>query len=221
MVYVAKIGGSLLNYPNELRRLCRHLKGLAGEFEILVTPGGGVFADSVRAVYSKFNLPEDVAHSMAVLAMDQYGMLLNSLFEGGSTPITDLRGAVTCFKKGLTPILLASHMMSGDSHLPRSWNVTSDSIAAYVAVLIGAEGVVLIKSVDGVEMPTEDNPSPIFEKVSADQLLSLSLTCVDRYLPRVLRTGRMRCFVVNGRFPERVEDILRGRETVCTEITYS
>ena len=45
---------------------------------LLVVPGGGPFADSVRAVDRQHRLSDDAAHWMAILAMDQYAHLIAS-----------------------------------------------------------------------------------------------------------------------------------------------
>lgn len=219
MTYVLKIGGSLLSYPDDLRRLCARLAALAGEFNMLVVPGGGVFADAVRGVYSTLKLPEETAHSMAVLAMDQYGLLLQTFFNGSARLIYGVNRASSCFKEGKVAILMASHMLLNEKTLPRSWDVTSDSTAAYVAKLIGAEALILVKVVDGL---TERGSRRLLKKVSVESLVSqVEGGCIDRYIPNLLKPSRLRCFIVNGRFPERVEGILRGRESVYTEVVYS
>jgi aspartokinase-like uncharacterized kinase len=37
-------------------------------------------------------------------------------------------------------------------------------------------------------------------------------------LPKLQSKTRIGCFVLNGLFPERVEAVLEGRETVCSFI---
>lgn len=218
MAYVLKIGGSLLNHPDDLRALCRRVGDMASEFNLLIVPGGGVFADAVRKVYSNLKLPEETSHRMAVLAMDQYGFLLQSLLRGSSRLIYDLGDAPTCFEENKIALLLASRMMSDDDSLPKSWDVTSDSIAAYVAGHIGAESLILVKAVDGL---IELGSDRLLRRVSVESLASgVESGCIDGYIPNLLKSSRIRCFVVNGRFPDRVEAILRGEEGVCTEVVY-
>ncbi|MEE9586284.1 MAG: hypothetical protein V3W09_05210 [Nitrososphaerales archaeon] len=218
MAHVLKIGGSLLNYPEDLKALCSRVADMASEIDLLLVPGGGVFADAVREVFFRLRLPEEAAHQMAVLAMDQYGLLLQSFLQGSSRLIYDVGDAAECFEEGKVALLLASRMIFNESSLPQSWGVTSDSIAAFVARQIGAESLLLVKAVDGL---TERGSSRLLSRVSVRSLDSdVEPGCVDEYMPNLLKSSRTRCFIVNGRFPDRVEDILRGNKVVCTEVAY-
>lgn len=218
MVYVVKVGGSLLAYPKDLKKLCGRMVSLAEEFPLMVVPGGGMFADAVRTVYRRLKISDDLAHKMAVRAMDQYGLVLGSLMIGRSIFVANAHEAIGFASNGLVAILQVSQALDEDDSLPRSWDVTSDSIAAYIAIMVKAEALILAKSVDGVKALRGENASAVCEKVSVRQLLGMDQSVVDRYLPRVLEKGGVKCFVLNGRFPDRVEAVLRLRKTLCTEI---
>ena len=67
---VVKLGGSLIDsLPNLVPVLCRSPR------PVLVVPGGGTFADSIRRLDLR---DETTSHWMAVAAMDQYGLLIAS-----------------------------------------------------------------------------------------------------------------------------------------------
>ena len=51
--------------------------------------------------------------------------------------------------------------------------------------------------------------------------LKRNSSCLDSYLPKIAEGLRVRCYVVNGFKPQRVEEALRGVETVCTEVLLS
>ena len=211
-----KIGGSLLKYPVELSRLCNLLADLSGELDLLLVPGGGIFADTVRDVYTRFKLPENIAHQMAVLAMDQYGILIQSLAQGTSQIVENIEDSKKCFEEHKIAVLQVSNIMKSEKYLPKSWSVTSDSIAALMAQLIVAKRLLLVKSIDGL---TKRESGKLLDRVSTNSLDSdVKAGSVDGYFPNVLKSSSFQCFVVNGRFPERVESILRGDNTVCTEI---
>lgn len=72
---VIKIGGSLIQSARELVRVL-HRYASDEEEHILIVPGGGVFADTVRTASDKYGISDEAAHWMAVLAMDQYGQYL-------------------------------------------------------------------------------------------------------------------------------------------------
>jgi aspartokinase-like uncharacterized kinase len=218
---VIKIGGSLTSDSTALRALCVELGRTAERFRLLVVPGGGEFADVVRAVDTRFALTSQVSHRMAVLGMDQFGLLLSDLIPKARvafslSAVEGLSGA------GRVVILLPSRLVFRARSLPASWDVTSDSIAAYVAGRLGACKLVLITDVDGVFTvdPKVDVRAELLGDVSASGLLELSArTSVDRFLPRMLLKFGLDCFVVNGRFPERVSQVLTGETAVCTHIS--
>ena len=89
---VVKIGGALTQVPAELDRVCRAVSSAAAHHRLLVVPGGGPFADAVRSVQVNLSLSNDAAHWMAILAMDQYALLLAERIEGGV--LLDEPGAV-------------------------------------------------------------------------------------------------------------------------------
>lgn len=220
---VVKVGGSLAADAVALRTLCLELAKAGERCRLLVVPGGGEFADVVRAVDSRFGLNVGTAHRMAVLGMDQYGLLLADLIPHCRMAFS--LGVVDCLSgggQGHVVVLLPSRLVFRARSLPASWDVTSDSIAAYVAGRVGASRLVLVTDVDGVFTgdPKVAAGVELVREVSASSSLAPlgSRTSVDRYLPNVLLKFGLTCLVVNGRFPERVSSVLAGEETVCTRI---
>jgi len=216
---VLKIGGSLANQPTSLRKLCRRLVALAGKHELLIVPGGGRFADLVREFDRTQMLSPTAAHLMALLGMDQYGILLSSIAPSAQT-VKSLKVARQLQEKGLLPILLPSNIAWRDKFLEHSWNVTSDSIAAHVAGLTHAGMLILVKDVDGIFDfdPKKRSGAKIIRELRASELRSLNQSCTDVFLWRVLRKHGLECYVVNGRHPKRIEAILKGASTICTKI---
>jgi aspartokinase-like uncharacterized kinase len=220
MEAVIKIGGSLAEEPASLKALCQELSVLAKTHRILIIPGGGKFADAVREFDQMFNLSDVIAHEMAILAMDQFGLFLSDI-----TPNSYTLNAMEKGKKlpatGMLPILLPSRLMFHTDPLEHSWDVTSDSIAAYIADRLRAEKLILATDVDGVftNDPKRDLNARLIEKISANQLLSWDKrTSVDKSLPKILLTLRSDCYVVNGKYPERITAILENKKTCCTRI---
>ena len=87
MEAVLKVGGSLAEYPTSLERLCKELAIFAKDHKILVVPGGGRFADVVRGFDKTYCLSSIVAHKMAILAMDQFGLFLSDITPTPTCPI--------------------------------------------------------------------------------------------------------------------------------------
>jgi aspartokinase-like uncharacterized kinase len=153
--WVVKLGGSLA----ESEALGDWLAVLAraGRGRAVIVPGGGPFADAVRAVQRRWDFDDSTAHSMALLAMDQYGHQLaaigNRAFPGAFTLAdTPARIHAALDARSVT-VWLPARMTDAEPALPRDWNLTSDSIAAWFARVQRARGLALVKSVALTEQP--------------------------------------------------------------------
>lgn len=140
---MVKVGGGLLSAEGlqGLRHGCADVLELARDRPVLVVPGGGPFADVVRALDAQAGLGDDVAHRLALKAMDQLGVLVAPMLPGAEL----LDRLVAPDALGL---LLAAPAFDGHPEIPASWDVTSDSLAVLAAGAIGAEEAILLKPVD-------------------------------------------------------------------------
>jgi aspartokinase-like uncharacterized kinase len=180
---VVKVGGGVGD--DALPALCRALGELGERHSLIVVPGGGRFADAVRDADRRFALRATTSHRMAILGMEQFGWLLSELIPGA-----ELRTDLTQGATGRTTVLLPAALPL--DALPASWDVTSDSIAAWVADRVGAGRLVLVKAVDG---PVAD--------------------LVDEYLPTVLERARFETWVIG---PARLVELLDRGTTAGTRI---
>lgn len=143
-VSVVKLGGALLAWPDVLAAATSRLAALAVGEPLVVVPGGGVFADAVRAVDRRLVVGDSTAHWMAILAMDQYAHLLAARMPGAA--LVDAREAIApALDAGRVPVLAPYRWLRAADPLPHSWRVTSDSIAAWVAGQLGARRLLLVK----------------------------------------------------------------------------
>ncbi len=214
---VLKVGGSL-GRSQDLGVLCEEIGRLGIHHHLLVVPGGGEFADMVRDYYRRYPLNETTAHRMALLAMDQYGCLLGDLVPN-SALVSDLLAARTVAAEGRVPILLPSVLITQTDPLPHSWQVTSDSIAAWIAGLVNASLLILIKVVDGlftVPLPNSIQVELVSEIV-ANELASYP-GGVDEYLPTILASLQLETWVINGLFPARLAELLTSGRTFGTRV---
>jgi len=159
---VVKVGGSLGRRRGGLAPIMRALAAVARRRRVLVVPGGGLFADLVRREMKRLGLSEARAHALALLAMDQYGLLLAAQ-STAARPVTTLAAARRAAAAGRLPILLAARLVGAvdgrgggrggrrGARVERSFRMTSDAIAAWVAARIGARRLVLLKSVPGLD----------------------------------------------------------------------
>lgn len=141
---VVKVGGALLDRGDVLTRTISALELLAQNHTILIVPGGGPFANAVRSVSEQHRLSEDDAHWMAILGMDQFAILLASRIRNAE--LAHRRGEVSrALARGKIPVLAPYRWLREADPLPHSWDVTSDSIAVWVAAEVGARQLILIK----------------------------------------------------------------------------
>ena len=221
MHVVVKVGGSLAEEPKMLIALCAKLRQLAENYELVMVPGGGKFADAVRDADDHFNLSSGISHRMAILGMDQFGMLLAQITPNSCATYL-LEDAQQLAETEAVPIFLPSNLMFREDPLKNSWDVTSDSIAAYVAGRLQATKLVLLTDVDGVftRDPKTDEDATLIERLPAEDLRKLDARMsVDRFLGKLLVEAPFDCYVVNGLHPNRIESILAGQHTICTLIS--
>ena len=147
---------------------------------------------------------------MAILGMEQFGWMLSDLIPGAvrCAGITDVRA-------GRTTVLLPAALPLDE--LPASWEVTSDSIAAWVAGRIGAERLVLVKAVDGLfaDWPLRGEP---VTRLTVAELAALPAGGVDEHLPALLADARFETWVIGGRDPARLAELLERGTTAGTRI---
>jgi 5-(aminomethyl)-3-furanmethanol phosphate kinase len=213
---VVKVGGGLARDAGDgaLRTLCRAIGDAGARHPLLVVPGGAAFADAVREHDTRFGLQAATSHRMAIVAMDQFGWLLSDLIPGG-VPCTEVAVARAAGARGRTPILLPAALLAPDP-LPVSWEVTSDSIAAWVAGAANAGRLVLVKPVEGLyrDWPPKDRP---IARLSVDELAELraagQAAGVDEHLPEALRAAGVEAWVIDGREPGRLVTLLDRGDT--------
>jgi 5-(aminomethyl)-3-furanmethanol phosphate kinase len=212
---VVKVGGGLgrgAGY-DALRALCLLVGELAERHPLLVVPGGADFTDAVRDHDRRFGLRATTSHRMAVLGMEQFGWLLSDLIPGAER-CADLARAGG-LADGRTTVLLPARLAL--DALPASWQVTSDSIAAWVAGQVGADRLVLVKEVDGLfaEWPARGQS---LARLTVAELAALRPGGVDAYLPTALERASFETWVIGGRDPDRVVELFERDTTVGTRI---
>jgi aspartokinase-like uncharacterized kinase len=145
---VVKIGGGLADTPGALDAVCEAVAAGGHTRPVLVVPGGGPFADTVREFDRRFGLPASSAHAMAILAMDQYAHVLAGRIEH-AVRVDDAGAAAEALRAPGVAVLAPSRWLLAADVLPHSWDVTSDSIAAFVAGALDAERLIVVKPASG------------------------------------------------------------------------
>ncbi len=142
-IWVVKLGGSLAQ-SRELPHWLRACAALAGR--VVLVPGGGPYADAVRRAQRAQGFDDAAAHALALGAMEQFGRQLCAL-QAGLIPAATAAALREALAAGLTPVWMARAMVLADAGIAPNWSVTSDSLAAWLAHGLRADGLVLVKSV--------------------------------------------------------------------------
>jgi len=142
-LWVVKLGGSLqraAELPQWLRLIERVATG-----NVVVVPGGGAFADAVRDAQQTWHFDDTHAHRMAILAMQQMAWLLRGL--APTYAIVESCAKIReALKRGRAVLWAPDADELDAAGIPASWEITSDSLAAWLAGVLSAHCLVLIKS---------------------------------------------------------------------------
>ncbi|HML15280.1 MAG TPA: hypothetical protein VK456_18390 [Xanthobacteraceae bacterium] len=140
---VVKLGGSHASSP-DLAAWLDALARAAGR--VVIVPGGGPFADAVRAAQPAMGFDDQSAHRMALLAMEQFGCALVGLRP--ALRLAETAAAIrAALAAGTVPVWAPTRMALAANDVPASWDVTSDSLAAWLAGALGAQHLLLVKSI--------------------------------------------------------------------------
>jgi len=179
-MWIVKLGGSLARDPL-LRDWLQALRRYGGG-RVVVVPGGGGFAGQVRAHQAQWAFDDLVAHNMAVLAMVQYGMMMQGLCPALSLAHSEEEVRRVLRDDGVA-VWLPYALLREAPDAMTNWDVTSDSIAAWLASRLGAERLLLVKAceVDARRTPAEQVERGV----------------VDQAFPRFVRDGAFVVEIVN------------------------
>jgi len=143
-IIIIKLGGSLSRSDalvNCLNTVEKNYRGRA----VVIVPGGGAFADQVRLAQQQWQFDDTTAHHMALLAMQQMALMFKGLKPDFA--IADTVAAIhNQLNRKKTVIWSPDIIELDDAGIEASWDITSDSLAAWLAKTLSAAELVLIKS---------------------------------------------------------------------------
>ena len=198
---VVKIGGSL--FPNYAIDLAKKLENTNS----CIVLGGGEFANLIRKYNDEQHFSDETNHWTAIDCMDIMAKLTDDKVESAKLAYS-IEEVNQISDEGLTPIFISSRFLRDEDPFECSWDVTSDSIAAYVAHLLNAN-LFIVTNVNGIyTQEPEESGSTFISKIDATTLLTFPETSVDVMLPSLLLKFGTNCYVVNGKYPERVLSLI-------------
>lgn len=173
----------------------------------MIILGGGEFANLIREYDSYYHFSDEASHNTAIECMDILSKLVNDKVNSTKLAYT-IDEAEKISDNGFTPIFIVSEFLKNKDPFECSWDVTSDSIAAYVAHSLNAK-LLIVTNVNGIytREPNEEG-SEFINVIDAKKLLTFDETSIDLMLPSLLLKFGSDCFVVNGKYPERVLSLI-------------
>ena len=205
-----KLGGSLQRYPDALKLLCQQIVFASEQHDLFILPGGGSFADKVRALDTQYMLDHTTTHWMAIAAMEAYAYLLHYLIP--NSLISHDLSETPLFKPKV--ILPYAHLRAVDT-FSHSWKITSDSIALYYANQLNS-AIILIKVIDGIFNPN----GSLIEEIDAFKLGNIKTNVVDdNFVETFNHYGIEVCWIINGLVSSRLNELLQKQRTIGTKVT--
>ena len=207
-----KIGGKILENSNNIKSTFSQLTQLYEEKilqKIIIIPGGGSFANFVRSLDEDLQIGDDLAHWIAIYSMNYNGIILNRKYPDLET-IEELKTFQDA--KQMFCIFLPYNFLREDDTLPHNWDVTSDSIALYVANKLKLRRCFLIKNVDGIfnidkELIKSISTFKYNELKDSNQLDKIiegsnnikKSKPIDSHLLILIEKYKTPCYILNGR----------------------
>ena len=173
--------------------------------------GGGEFANLIRKYDGEIGFSEDVTHETAIDSMDILAKLLNDKLAFTEISYT-IDEAKSIADSNRIPIMICSEILKENEPFKHSWDVTSDSIAAYIASLLDAK-LLIATNVNGIY--TKDpslSGAELIREIDVNKLLTFDESSIDLMLPTLLIEYGLDCYVVNGEYPQRVLSIMNNED---------
>lgn len=204
-MWVVKIGGSLAS--DELLPCWLDALSCYGGGEVVIVPGGGPFAEQVRISQRVWHVDDSVVHVMALLGMEQYGLMMSGI-RTDLVPVECETDMFRVLAKAGVPIWLPTFMVTNEENIEHSWDVTSDSLAAWLARRIGASRLLLVKSVNLGN-----------RKISAEKLSQQGI--VDAAFPDYLQQGNFLTTIMQPEHYKLMRQMLNSGTAAGTQVVAS
>ncbi|AMK78621.1 MULTISPECIES: uridylate kinase [Methylomonas] len=186
MTCVIKLGGSLLETA-ALPACLAAIANCAGP--VVIVPGGGPFAEQVRIAQNQWHFDDVAAHRMAILAMQQMALLMHGMMpEFAIVADAASLGAASQVK----PVLIWSPQVEqlDEANIAAGWDITSDSLAAWLAGFVAADELIIVKSahvpeqVSLQDLQRQGVLDAAFQRFAAQAHYKITVINKDRFLSR-------------------------------------
>ncbi|MEQ1486190.1 uridylate kinase [Methyloglobulus sp.] len=183
---VIKLGGSLLQ-SGLFQQCLDKVESCYQGRTVVIVPGGGVFADQVRSLQQQLQFDDRTAHLMAILAMQQMALLIKGL-----KPRFKIAASISEINKQSNQhnaVIWSPDVVELDNaEIPSSWDITSDSLAAWLAKTLDADELILVKSVnididfDVLKLVQQQIVDVAFHKFTQHTSFTINITHAENFL---------------------------------------
>jgi aspartokinase-like uncharacterized kinase len=221
---VIKFGGSLLLDEKRCRAAIDGLVEAASRgHRLLIMPGGGPTDKTIEGLDRRHPFHPDTHHRACARAQDQTGLMISDpCFSSSLEPAETLEDVRRILDRGRVAVLLPSRLIAALDPFERTWEITSDAMAIWLAWLVSARLAIILTDVDGVFAPGHINEKDhLIASIAASQLEQLGHTSVDACTAPFLNERYVDSWVLNGSHPERMLAVLAGEQAIGTHIVRS
>lgn len=192
-----KLGGSILSDLNKCKELAAIIDNLSHVFRIVVFPGGGPIDKYIEKLDVDLKFPPSIHHQLCSRAQDQTGLIFGS-FCSNAKFFTTFLEMNEILEAGHLAIMLPMKQIVEMDVFEQTWDITSDSMAAYFANLTQANRFAILTNVDGLFNDINSEKSVLIQEINASDLKHQGLTCVDACISEYLLANKLTCTVLNG-----------------------
>jgi 5-(aminomethyl)-3-furanmethanol phosphate kinase len=142
---VIQIGGNLADWVAIADWLT--LAGrLAAKAPTVIVPTGGPFAETVREAEDMWRLSPAVVRRMMLLGMDNHALLLHGIRPDIIATAADFAAISANAAAGQASVWMPGGLVRERADLVDDWDMSSDSLAAWLAVELQADRLILVNS---------------------------------------------------------------------------
>jgi 5-(aminomethyl)-3-furanmethanol phosphate kinase len=218
---VIKFGGSLLFDEKQCRAAINGLTDAnSSGYRLLIMPGGGPTDKTIESLDRRHPFHRNTHHRACARAQDQTGLMISDpCFSSSLQPAETLEEVRCIIDSGRVAVLLPSRLIAMLDPFERTWDITSDAMAVWLAWLVSARRAVILTDVDGIFTPGHINEEGyLIPSITASNLADLGHTSVDACTAPFLCERYVDSWVLNGRYSERLLAILAGEQAIGTHI---
>ena len=218
---VIKFGGSLLENKDRCQfAIDGIIKCTDLGLRILVIPGGGPTDNTIEALDKITPFAENTHHQACARAQDQTGLMISDkVFSNKLTPCNTLENVRNALDDHKVAVLLPSYLIFAVDPFEKTWDISSDGMAAWFAWLVKAQNLVILTNVDGVYRDGKVSDEGYFiPEITASELIQMGHTAVDISTPYFLKQEKLNALVINGNKADMLHAALTGKSIKGTKI---